>query len=85
MTNRQTLDKQKPNIGDAPGSNGILTVHEASLLMRCSKAHLHSVIQGRVQNVAPLPCIRIGRRIVIRRESLERWMAAIESQAGVRA
>jgi hypothetical protein len=63
----------------------VLTIKEASLVMRCSKAHLQSVLRGRVNNVPPLPCIRIGHRIVIRRESLERWMAAIESPAGARA
>ena len=60
----------------------VLTLAEAALVMRCSKAHVQSVIQGRVNNVPPLPSIRIGRRILIRRESLERWMAALESPTG---
>jgi excisionase family DNA binding protein len=69
--------ENRPLIGKA-----VLTLAEAALVMRCSKAHVQSVIQGRVNNVPPLPSIRIGRRILIRRESLERWMRALESPAG---
>ena len=57
----------------------ILTLVEAALLVRCSKAHLLNVIHGRVGNVPPLPHIRMGRRILIRRGSLDRWLLAVES------
>jgi excisionase family DNA binding protein len=63
----------------------VLTLPEAAQLMRCSKAHLLNVIHGRVANVPPLPCVRIGRRILIRREALERWLAAVEGNAVVSA
>jgi len=63
----------------------VLTISEAAHVMRCSKAHLQNVIQGRVVNVPPLPCVRVGRRVLIRRESLERWIAAIESQVPAEA
>lgn len=63
----------------------VLTINEAALIMRCSKTHLQNVIQGRVANVPPLPCVRVGRRVLVRRESLERWMVAIESQTGAEA
>ena len=58
----------------------VLTVIEAAQFVRCSKAHLLKVIRGEVANVTPLPHIRVGRRILLRRESLERWLLAIESQ-----
>jgi excisionase family DNA binding protein len=63
----------------------VLTISDAAQLMRCSKAHLLNVIHGRVVNVPPLPCVRIGRRILIRREALERWLAAVEATALVSA
>jgi excisionase family DNA binding protein len=62
----------------------ILTVEEAASVLRCSKAHLLNVIHGRVPNVPPLPQVKIGRRILIRRESLERWMAAMETSVQVK-
>ncbi len=56
-----------------------LTLVEAALVVRCSKAHLLNVVHGRVANVPPLPHVKIGRRILIRRESLERWLVALEA------
>jgi excisionase family DNA binding protein len=56
----------------------VLTLTEAAKIIRCSKAHLLNVIHGRVPNVPPLPCARIGRRILVRREALERWLLAVE-------
>jgi excisionase family DNA binding protein len=63
----------------------VLTISEAAQVMRCSKAHVLNVIHGRVTNVPPLPCVRIGRRILIRREALEFWLAAVETTALVSA
>ena len=57
----------------------VLKVEEAAFLIRCSKAHLLKVIHGRVPNLPPLPHAKIGRRILIRRESLERWLEAVEA------
>lgn len=57
----------------------VLTLEEAAQAIRCSKTHLLNVIHGRVPNVPPLPSVRVGRRILIRRESLERWLAASEN------
>lgn len=57
----------------------ILTLGEAAQLLRCSKGHLQNVLRGKVANVPPLPCIRIGRRILFRREALEHWLEASES------
>ena len=57
----------------------VLTITDAALAMRCSKTHIQNVLQGRVANAPWLPCIRVERRVLIRRESLERWMAVAES------
>jgi excisionase family DNA binding protein len=60
----------------------VITVAEAAELLRFSKAHLLNVLNGRVRNVPALPHIRIGTRILIRRESLDRWLAGVESSSG---
>lgn len=53
----------------------ILTLTEVALRLRCSKAHVCHAINGKVKGVTPLPAIALGRRKLIRRESLERWLA----------
>lgn len=63
-------------------SDVMLTLKEAADVIRCSKAHLQNVIKGRVENVPPLPHVRIGRRILVRRESLDKWLLAVESSMG---
>jgi excisionase family DNA binding protein len=59
---------------------GVLTVVEAARLLRCSKAHLHNVIGGKVHDLPPLPVLRIGRRVLIRQEALLRWMERVEGR-----
>jgi len=57
----------------------ILTIKEAAALLRCSKAHLQNLLAGRVKDVPPLPFIPLGRRKLIRRDSLLRWMERVEN------
>ena len=48
----------------------VLTVPEAARLLRCSKAHVHHLIAGKVPGVAPLPSLWLGRRrLILRRAS----------------
>lgn len=70
---------------ESSGRNGILTVREAALILRCSKAHLCNVLNGKVAGVPRLPAIRIGRRVLFRRDSLEQWLQEIESTVERRA
>lgn len=56
----------------------VLTIKETATIMRCSKAHVANLLNGRVSGVLPLPCIRVGRRKLIRRRSLELWQDAVE-------
>lgn len=51
----------------------ILTVSEVAVELRCSKAHVHNTINGKVAGVSPLPAIHMGRRRLVRRSALERW------------
>ena len=58
---------------------------EAAAFMRCSRAHLCNVIHQKVPGVPPLPSVRIGRRVLFRRESLEQWLEEVETSAPKRA
>jgi len=58
----------------------ILTTSDVAAELRCSKAHVCKVIRGQVSGVARLPAIHMGRRVLIRRSSLEQWK--IDSEAG---
>lgn len=57
----------------------ILSVAEVAALLRCSKAHVCKAIQGRVKGVTRLPALSMGRRKLIRRESLDAWLADNDS------
>jgi excisionase family DNA binding protein len=63
--------------------HGILTVVEVARELRCSKSHVHHLIEGRVRGTPPLPSIWLGRRRLVRRSSLEEWIKANEHGAVV--
>lgn len=56
----------------------ILTVAEVAADLRCSKAHVYNMINGKVAGVTALPAITMGRRRLVRRSSLEHWKGAHE-------
>jgi excisionase family DNA binding protein len=56
----------------------ILTIAEVAAELRCSKAHVYNVINGRVSGVSSLPAITLGRRKLVRRGTLDRWKRANE-------
>ena len=63
----------------------VLTLAEVAKELRCSKAHVSNIINRKVPHVPPLPVVRIGRRVLIRDESLREWMKALEhTPSGVR-
>lgn len=62
----------------------VLNLAEAAALVRCSRAHLSNVVNGKVHGIPRLPAVRIGRRVLFRRESLERWLQQVESMTGLR-
>ena len=59
-------------------SSIMLTIEEASRLLRCSKAHLCNVLNGRVSGLPHLPHVLLGRRKLIRRVALEQWLERLE-------
>jgi excisionase family DNA binding protein len=52
----------------------LLTLTEAAALLHCSKAHVGKAVLGRVHGCAPIPAVSLGRRKLIRRESLLQWL-----------
>jgi excisionase family DNA binding protein len=68
---------------DSPGKSthedfqpgGVLNVTEVAKLLHCSKAHVCNAINGKVRGVTPLPAISMGRRKLVRRQSLEAWLS----------
>ena len=56
----------------------VLTVLEVAADLRCSKAHVYNVINGRVHGVTVLPAITMGRRKLVRRSTLEHWKRSNE-------
>jgi excisionase family DNA binding protein len=62
----------------ASASHDVLTVPEVADELRCSKAHVHNLINGKVRGARPLPALRLGRRRVVRRAGLEDWIKSNE-------
>jgi excisionase family DNA binding protein len=56
----------------------VMTVAEAATELRCSKAHVHHLIAGKVPGVRPLPSLWLGRRRLILRASFEDWLKTSE-------
>jgi excisionase family DNA binding protein len=65
-----------------PSQNNVLTVEEVARELRCSKAHVHNLINGKVRGAQPLPCVRVGRRCLVRQSSLTTWIEASERTPG---
>ncbi len=80
MTNPKVLrahDFQPPTFAE---DRTVLTVAEAARELRCSKAHVHNIIHGKVEGLPPLPVLRIGRRVLIRYDGLKAWMLSVEAR-----
>ncbi len=58
----------------------LLTIPEAAALLRCSRPHIQNILAGKVKGVPPLPFVALGRRKLIRRESLFRWLEKAEAE-----
>jgi excisionase family DNA binding protein len=56
----------------------LLTIREAAAELRVSKTTVLRLLAGGITNMPALPSIRLGRRVLIRRESLVRFTAQAE-------
>jgi excisionase family DNA binding protein len=61
----------------------ILTTEEVARELRCSKAHVSKAISGQLAHCTPLPAIPMGRRRLVRRSALLRWLE--ENECGTLA
>ena len=55
-------------------SHKLLTLKEVAQVLRCSKAHVSNLINGRVRGVSRLPHIPVGRRKLVGRDWLDSWV-----------
>jgi hypothetical protein len=67
-------------MGANTNQEAILTLTEVARELRCSKAHLHSIIAGKVRGLPPLPVLRLGRRLLIRSDALMQWLLSLEAR-----
>jgi len=65
---------------DVSTQSAVLTIAEVARGLRCSKAHVHNIINGKVHDLPPLPVLRVGRRVLIRHEALKAWMLSLEAR-----
>jgi plasmid maintenance system antidote protein VapI len=54
-------------------SDEILTLSDVAKDLHCSKSQVSNLVNGKVRGVPPLPAIPLGRRLLVRRSSLEAW------------
>ena len=60
---------------------GLLTLSEVAALLHCSKAHACKAVAGRVRGCPPIPAVSLGRRKLVRRETLLAWIERNERAA----
>jgi hypothetical protein len=58
----------------------LLTLADVAELLRCSKAHICKAVAGRVRDCLPIPSVSLGRRKLVRRQSLLAWLEANEGK-----
>jgi hypothetical protein len=59
----------------------LLTLSDVAELLHCSKAHICKAVSGRVRGCPPIPTIALGRRKLVRRETLLSWIERNEQAA----
>jgi len=64
----------------------LLNLQQAAELLGLTKPQLYELCRSRsrVRQAIPLPYVRLGKRLAFRRESLEKWIAALEKGANHR-
>lgn len=52
----------------------VMTIIEAAKYLRVSRNHLLTAVHGRIKGIPPPQHVRLGRRILFRRNWLDEWM-----------
>lgn len=63
----------------------ILTVTEVAEQLRCSKAHVHNLINGNVRGAPLLPSVQLGRRRLVLLTTLTTWISKNEQNSPARS
>ena len=63
-----------------PNTSPVLTIADVAVILRCSKAHVFNVLNGKVAGVSRLTHVALGRRKIVRRDWLEEWMEVNKCQ-----
>ena len=77
------MNRPASETNTAAQTTELLTLNEAALMLRCSKAHLSNVLNGKVSSLPPLPHVSLGRRKLIRKAALDEWVKRLEGNANV--
>jgi len=56
------------------GEFDLLTLEQVARVLHISKAHVSNIVAGRVDGCPPIPALRLGRRKLVRRSTLEAWI-----------
>jgi hypothetical protein len=67
----------------APSDFDLLSLADVAKLLHCSKAHVGKVVSGLVRGCPAIPCVPLGRRKLVRRESLVRWIEENENSVKI--
>lgn len=59
---------------EATQSSNVLTIRDVAEILHCSKAHVSNVINGKVRGLPRLSHFSMGRRKLVRREWLDKWL-----------
>ena len=59
----------------------IMDIKAAAIYLGVSRSHLSHILAGKVPGVPAIPYVRAGRRALIRRAVIDRWM--LEQEHGV--
>lgn len=64
----------------------LISLSEAASLLGLTDDQLYELTRNRsrIRQRVPLPCIRLGKRLAFRKESLERWITELETETAVR-
>ena len=60
----------------------ILTISEVAQVLRCSKAHVHKALTGRIAGVPQLAHLSLGRRKLVPRDWFDQWLEESRTKAG---
>lgn len=59
----------------------LLTRREVAKLLQVSPSTLWAIVNGHKQGLPAFPVIRMGRRMLFRREAIEQWLLEVERRA----